>query len=148
MQYLNSLIPSITFAQCYSFNKEVSLESDRLKYIYLKLFFCNTFQNKLWFWSFLKNKICCLCLKKLNVFIGHTLETCILHRKKGNDIWPKKIKINSNNLSSQNKDNVLEFHGLQNYKTKVQLRIKYMNGDKYLGQLLSFQSQLSQNVEY
>lgn len=74
-----------------------------------------------------------------------------LAQEKREIIYDKKIKINPNNFSLQNKENVSEFkrfHYLQNYKTKVHVRIKSMNRAKCIGQLLLFKSQVLQNVEY
>lgn len=63
----------------------------------------------------------------------HRPHTIDLHtaQEKGGMIYDQKIKINSNNLSPQNKEKVSvfrRFHELQNYRTKVEeeVRIKYM----------------------
>jgi len=76
--------------------------------------------------------------------------------KKGNDNCKtdikNKIHIKNFHLLLQNKEDVSEFrryHELQSHKTEVQVRIKkYMSRGRCIGQLLSFQTQLSEDVEY
>lgn len=91
------------------------------------------------------------------MFIGHTLETHILCiSKKGDDNWEtdikNKISMEKYHFLPQNKKDVSEFrrfHELQSHKAKVQVRTKkYMSRGSCMGQLLSFQTQLSQDVEY
>lgn len=78
------------------------------------------------------------------------------HTRDGNDNWEtdikNKISTEKFHLLPQNNECVSEFrrfHELQSHKAKVQVRIKkYMSRGMCIGQLLSFQTQLSQDVEY
>lgn len=92
-----------------------------------------------------------------SIFIGPTLDTHVLCRSKKeneNCVTDTKNKISTENfyLLPQNKDYVSEFrrfHELYIHKVKVQVRIKkYMSRGRCIGKLLSFRTQLSQDVEY